>query len=93
MADSAAANLHHSLLYQTWLSQNFGRTNNETARTYGPKLFAASAFIRTEQAKIDVDPALTNDMVAAKAGGIPQVAAELKELEAAWGRPTAHHSA
>jgi hypothetical protein len=77
-ADSVAANLHFALLYQTWLSENFGRANKGTAATYGPKLFAASAFTRAEQAQLRANPDKAEAMISAKQDAFRKAAEQLK---------------
>lgn len=80
-ADSLGGALVASVLYSTWEQATFGYgpQNVAAAKKYGPDLYRASAFTRTEQARIEADPSLTADLVAQKAQNYRDAAAKVEK--------------
>lgn len=76
--DMIAANVHASVLYQTWRQQTFGPDGEQAADEFGPRLFAASAFNRTEQATITADPSKAADMIKTKKDQYKAIAREVE---------------
>lgn len=66
-ATEVTANLHKSLLYQSWLGGELGRSSGPIADKYGPDLFKAQAMTWREKAAYDADPSgKGNDIIEAK---------------------------
>lgn len=84
-ADGAAANLHHSLLYETWCSGMVGRSAGKTADEYCPRLFAASTFTREEAKRVAGDEEAAQELKEDKEEKFKEIAEELKEAD-----PTAY---
>lgn len=76
--DAAAAHMHESLLYETWLAGTFGSTDSEAATTYGPLLFDASALTWREAAVLRDDPERGRKIVEAKQAKFAAVAEKVK---------------
>ena len=55
LVDSAASNLHYTLLYTTWCTGTVGSGNSEAATEYCPRLWRASTWSYLEQSALDAD--------------------------------------
>jgi hypothetical protein len=55
-AARSAANLHESILYESWLAGEFGNANSATAQKYGPAIFDAQALTWREAGILREDP-------------------------------------
>ena len=78
-ADAFAGNLIKQTLYPSWQQQTFGGSGQAAAEEFGPALFAAGAFTRAEQARIDADPSLAPSMIDAKKDEYKAVAKKVEE--------------
>ncbi len=74
----ATANLHDSLLYETWLGGTFGDTNSAVALKYGPKIFDAQALTWSEAETLAKDPAQGQRIIDAKQQEFKQAAAAVQ---------------
>ena len=75
-ADAVAANLTSQVLYSTWAAETFGHA--QAAEEFGPRLFAAGALTREEQARIDADPSQASRIMDEKRGQYKAVAREVE---------------
>lgn len=81
MADSLAENLRGGLLYETWTSGTFGRSDGYAAQKYGPQLYHAAAITRAEQESIDKDPGKAEEVYKAHAEKYDKVVRAIKDDE------------
>jgi hypothetical protein len=79
MADSLAENLRGGLLYETWTSGTFGRSDGYAAQKYGPQLYKAAALTRAEQESIDKDPSKAGEVYKAHAEQYDKVVRAIKD--------------
>ncbi len=79
-ADSLAGSVQTSINYNTWLQATFGSgpTNDKAAAEFGPRLFKAAAFTRTEAKRIEADPAQATALADAKRADYKTVAGEIQ---------------
>lgn len=77
-ADGAAANLHESLLYQTWCSGMVGRANTTTSDKFCPRLFMAATISRAEWASVRGNADKVQELVDAHQTAFNDVADQLK---------------
>ncbi|MGV8909320.1 MAG: hypothetical protein ACOH1Y_10085 [Propionicimonas sp.] len=73
--------------YQVWLAGSFGTADSDVAKTYGPRLLAATHFSWSEVAKMDADPSLRAKLTAQKQADFKALAAEVKKAD-----PTAYET-
>jgi MFS family permease len=78
-ADMIAANIHVSILYEAWRQQTFGPDGTAAADEFGPRLFAAAAFTRAEQAAIDANPTTAADSIRKKQDDYKAVAKQVQD--------------
>lgn len=80
-ADGATANLHSSLLYETWCAGMVGRSSGDTAEKFCPRLFAASTFSREEVDAIKGDNTKAMELATKKNEDFNTVATELRKYD------------
>lgn len=80
-ADAVAGNLHNGILYNTWVSANFGRPNSDTAAKYAPKLFDASTISRQEYAETKGDPKKIKELRDKKADEYKKIAKDIQDAD------------
>jgi hypothetical protein len=80
-ASRSAANLHESILYESWLAGEFGNANSATARKYGPALFDAQALTWREARILRDDPDRGREIVEAKKEKFKQTAAQVQRAD------------
>jgi len=80
-ADQLAGAVVESILYATWAQATFGTgpTNEKVATEYGPRLFKAAAYTRSEQAMLDADPSKAQALADLKREHYKEVAKEIEE--------------
>jgi hypothetical protein len=78
---TAASNTHEALLYQAWLAGTFGKGDTNTANTYGPELFDASALTWREARTLRQDPARGKSIIDAKRQKFSTVAEKVKNAD------------
>lgn len=81
IADRVGANLHRALIYETWANGMFGDASSDTAREFGPRLYAAMSLSRAEQAQLDRDPSLRDDLVDKHREQVDEVYSDLKDAD------------
>lgn len=77
--DAIAANVHRAVIYQTFLSQTFGRDGGAAAQEFGPRIFTARAFSRADMAKMEKDPEFAKKRIEQKADQYSDAMADLKD--------------
>jgi hypothetical protein len=80
---AASSNVHESIFYQNWLAGQFGSSDSQTARQYGPELFKAQALTWREAAILESDPERGQQIVEDKQEQFEEVAADVKEADPA----------
>ena len=80
-ADNLAAAVQASTVYQAWVQGTFGvgKVNDEAAKKYGPRLFAAATYTRSERAALDADPSKESDMADLKREHYKEVAKKIED--------------
>ncbi|MGL5929242.1 MAG: hypothetical protein ACRCY8_09910 [Dermatophilaceae bacterium] len=79
VADALGTTLTESLVYQTWVTANFGRGNSKAAREYGPALWNASTLTRAEEAAIAEDPSRAEAIFTRKKDSAEQIVEKVKD--------------
>jgi hypothetical protein len=80
---AASSNVHESIFYQNWLAGQFGSSDSQTARQYGPELFKAQALTWREAAILESDPERGQQIIEDKQEQFEEVAADVKEADPA----------
>ena len=81
LPDSLGGSLHEGILYNTWLSGNFGRADSETAARFGPELYNASTLTWDETREIQEDPDARDRIVDAKQAQYRVVVDEIERAD------------
>jgi hypothetical protein len=78
-AARSAANLHESILYESWLAGEFGNANSTTAQKYGPAIFDAQALTWREARILRDDPGQGGKIIDAKKDKFKRAAARVQQ--------------
>ncbi len=70
-----------NVLYPRWVAGTLGDSDSETARTYGPDLFRASAFSWAEAAEAEGNPERARELVEAKQQLWTETAEQIKNAD------------